>query len=583
MPLPVIWTVRGRCPPGETGILLRRAMQMSTNDHNPKGTGPKVHTPAAGAPRPPDTYATQRRGTRVLMQDPAPIQLHLRAADLLDISLSGAFVEHTVGVRVGEVYRLFFPVEGVEVEVLARAVRSFVSRVAPVAGGEGRIVYRTGLEFIELKESMAKTLSAYIDDLNRKETGKRSAQPAAPVPQERMQVSNKEHSNTGVAPLPGGRGKAVPANQLTRAVPERRAWNRWSLAGILILGSVLVSSLLYVTGTPTIKPWSPPLARVTGDPGPVAAMANTGGEPSSGLLSRTGEWAESELARLGLLSAPQGPMMPAPSESVAAHVLSSFGQPMQAGAGPDLWPPLSDLSSILGLRASLPQWPPVGVKGDSQPGVTEITVAPAHPHPPAEFPVSQEANVTSETLSEWPVESHTSNLLTALPPAAPTRPESSSVPTLREKTRPSRRVQPTPESPSPRQDKAAGKVATLRGVDLRGSDLRGANLQGADLTGARLAWARLTGAKLQGATLHGADLTEADLWMADLRGADLQNADLRGAKLTPGGQAATEGEAASEAIAMVRRPPGAPSRDVPAEMVVPRRIVPEEPRETEPR
>ncbi|HSD50992.1 MAG TPA: PilZ domain-containing protein [Candidatus Methylomirabilis sp.] len=272
---------------------------MSMNDHSPKGPRAKVQTPAARAPRPPDTYVIQRRGARVPMQDPAPIQLHLRAADLLDISLSGALVEHIVGVRVGEVYRLFFPVRGVEVEVLARAVRSFVSRVSPVAGGEGQIVYRTGLEFVELKESMAKTLTAYIDELHQQAATRRSAQPTALVPEGRTKVPNRKNPTTGAAALPSGRGKGVPANQLPRTIPERRAWTRWSPAGVLMLGSVLVSSLLYVGGTDIHKRWGPPRVLVTAAPVPAAAMPSTGGEPTSGLPSAAGGWAESEMARLG--------------------------------------------------------------------------------------------------------------------------------------------------------------------------------------------------------------------------------------------------------------------------------------------
>jgi hypothetical protein len=70
--------------------------------------------------------------------------------------------------------------------------------------------------------------------------------------------------------------------------------------------------------------------------------------------------------------------------------------------------------------------------------------------------------------------------------------------------------------------------------------------------------------------------------MADLRGADLQKADLRGAKFTPGQQAAKDGEAAAEAIAMAPTP-GEPPREIPIEMVIPRRQIAEQSREDEPR
>jgi hypothetical protein len=132
----------------------------------------------------------------------------------------------------------------------------------------------------------------------------------------------------------------------------------------------------------------------------------------------------------------------------------------------------------------------------------------------------------------------------------------------------------------PREDQTPRNTISLRGADLRGADLRGANLQKADLTGARLAWARLTGAKLQGATLQGADLTEVDLWMADLRGANLQKADLRGAKLTPGEEAAREEESVGEATSMVPAPREA-RPEIPVEILDPRRIVAERPREEE--
>ena len=61
--------------------MLRRAAQMATNDPVSKGIPAKVKTPAAETSPPSlDTYAIQRRGTRVLIQERAPVQLHLRAA-----------------------------------------------------------------------------------------------------------------------------------------------------------------------------------------------------------------------------------------------------------------------------------------------------------------------------------------------------------------------------------------------------------------------------------------------------------------------------------------------------------------------
>jgi hypothetical protein len=110
----------------------------------------------------PQYYTIQRRGARVRLQDRVSVQLHLWDAHLMDISLSGAFVEHTARIRPGEVYRVAFRVEGRPVQLLARAMRSFVSQLVPRGAGEGQIVYRTGMEFVGGENGIAALVSAYI-------------------------------------------------------------------------------------------------------------------------------------------------------------------------------------------------------------------------------------------------------------------------------------------------------------------------------------------------------------------------------------------------------------------------------------
>ena len=96
-------------------------------------------------PPPRDPASERRRAARVRMRDKSPAQLQLRDVNLIDISLSGALVEHTEPVRPGEIYRFSFPVEGHQVQVLARAMRAFASHRVTVAAGERQIVYRTGM------------------------------------------------------------------------------------------------------------------------------------------------------------------------------------------------------------------------------------------------------------------------------------------------------------------------------------------------------------------------------------------------------------------------------------------------------
>lgn len=117
-----------------------------------------VEAPPASA----QYYTIQRRGIRVRLRERVPVQLHLWDAQLVDISLSGAFVEHTARVRPGEVYRLAFRLEGRPVQLLARAIRSSVSQLVPGGAGEGQVVYRTGIEFVEGENGIAALVCAYI-------------------------------------------------------------------------------------------------------------------------------------------------------------------------------------------------------------------------------------------------------------------------------------------------------------------------------------------------------------------------------------------------------------------------------------
>lgn len=107
----------------------------------------------------PQFYAIQRRGTRLRLRELVPVQVQFWDAHLVDISRSGALVQHIDRVRPGEVYRLTFPGETRKVQVSVRAVRSFVSQLVHVAKGEGHVVYRSGVEFVDGENGVADLLS----------------------------------------------------------------------------------------------------------------------------------------------------------------------------------------------------------------------------------------------------------------------------------------------------------------------------------------------------------------------------------------------------------------------------------------
>lgn len=121
--------------------------------------------PTDEIPPPRQQYKIQRRGARVRVRAGTPAKLHFWDVTLRNISRSGILLEHHHRVRVGELYRLSFQVDGLHLKVMARAVRSFVSHFITVAGGEQQIVYHTGMEFTALTDDTVALVSAYIDHL----------------------------------------------------------------------------------------------------------------------------------------------------------------------------------------------------------------------------------------------------------------------------------------------------------------------------------------------------------------------------------------------------------------------------------
>lgn len=118
-------------------------------------------------PPPRDAASERRRAARLHLRQRVPAELQLREVGLIDLSLSGALVEHTEPVRPGEIYRLSFLTEGQRVQVLARAIRAFASHYVTVTGGERQILYRTGMEFLGVEKNIAALLAAYMDRLRK--------------------------------------------------------------------------------------------------------------------------------------------------------------------------------------------------------------------------------------------------------------------------------------------------------------------------------------------------------------------------------------------------------------------------------
>jgi transposase len=111
------------------------------------------------------TRGWRERASRVRMPEESTVLLQLRETKLLDLSVSGALVEHTIPIRIGNLYRLSIPVEGHQVQVWARAARAYASHFVSGTDGERHMVYRTGMQFVRLEQDSVQRLSTLVDRL----------------------------------------------------------------------------------------------------------------------------------------------------------------------------------------------------------------------------------------------------------------------------------------------------------------------------------------------------------------------------------------------------------------------------------
>ena len=121
-------------------------------------------------PPPRDPASERRRAPRIRFRERSPAQLQLRDVSLIDISLSGALVEHVEPIRPGEIYQLSMTLADQKVHILARAMRVFASHRVTIAGGERQVVYRTGMEFVGLKKDAADCIARHVENLLKEQS-----------------------------------------------------------------------------------------------------------------------------------------------------------------------------------------------------------------------------------------------------------------------------------------------------------------------------------------------------------------------------------------------------------------------------
>lgn len=89
-------------------------------------------------------------------------------AEVLDLSVGGALVEHQGMLHVDAPCFLDLPTPGEPVTIRCRVVHSRVSRREP----EGTLYYQTGVEFLDLTPEAEQTLEAFVRSYGAPEGGK---------------------------------------------------------------------------------------------------------------------------------------------------------------------------------------------------------------------------------------------------------------------------------------------------------------------------------------------------------------------------------------------------------------------------
>lgn len=115
----------------------------------------------------PEEVQKQRKAPRVQVYGRVQGQVSARIeAKLVDLSIGGARLEHTHTLHPGFIYFLTFSVGDRTLSVRSRVVWSSVSGTIKTEGGESQLLYRSGVEFMDLGESDQKYLADLIISLS---------------------------------------------------------------------------------------------------------------------------------------------------------------------------------------------------------------------------------------------------------------------------------------------------------------------------------------------------------------------------------------------------------------------------------
>lgn len=112
---------------------------------------------------------------------------------LLDISLGGALIEHVQAVQPESTFELGLILQGRNMELSCRVVRSAVHRSEEGPRGGGKLIYRTGLEFVDISDAAREAIGDYIRSIIEEESEREmeGQDPLKPLDRARLHPSKQ--------------------------------------------------------------------------------------------------------------------------------------------------------------------------------------------------------------------------------------------------------------------------------------------------------------------------------------------------------------------------------------------------------
>ena len=92
-------------------------------------------------------------------------------AEVLNLSIGGSLIEHAHVVRPGTLSSLDLDLFGKRLRLKCRVARSVVHGSHVLPTGERELIYRTGLEFLELSEATRQMIGRYVQSMVKDERG----------------------------------------------------------------------------------------------------------------------------------------------------------------------------------------------------------------------------------------------------------------------------------------------------------------------------------------------------------------------------------------------------------------------------